>query len=133
MNYIDLSNKTFELSVDAMTSATTRALEFYKASFDVISKPYAAMRPDAIFNENIDRAGKLSELRDSYMREAGVQYSGLANAAVDNAKAWQENAQRGFQGLGDVMVSNLNYVKEATGHQIDGFTKHVEAASKNSK
>lgn len=133
MNYIDLSNKTFELSVDAMTSATTRALEFCKASFDVISKPYAAMRPDTILNENFDRAGKILELRDSYLREANAQYSGLANAAIDHAKAWQENAQRGVQGLGDVMVSNLSYVKEATGHQIDGFTKHVEAASKNAK
>ena len=133
MNYIDLSNKTFELSVDAMTSSTTRVLEYMKASFDVMAKPYAAMRPDAIVTENFDRAGKLLELRDSYLREAGNQFSGLANTAVDHAKAWQENAQRGFAGLGDVMVSNLNYVKEATGHQIDGFTKHVEAASKNSK
>jgi hypothetical protein len=133
VNYIDLSNKTFELSVDAMTSATTRALGYMKASFDVMAKPYAAARPDAMVTENFDRAGKLLELRDSYLREAGTQYSGLANAAIDHAKAWQETAQRGFQGIGDVMVSNLNYVKEATGHQIDGFTKHVEAASKSAK
>jgi hypothetical protein len=133
VNYIDLSSKTFELSIDAMTSTATRALDYAKATFEVIAKPYSAMRPDAIVNENFERTGKLLELRDAFLRDAGTQYSGLANAAIDHAKAWQETAQRGFQGLGDVMVSNLNYVKEATGHQIDGFTKHVEAAAKSTK
>ncbi|MBV8727741.1 MAG: hypothetical protein JO233_08140 [Candidatus Eremiobacteraeota bacterium] len=133
MNYIDLSTKTFELSIDAMTSAATRALDYAKASFEVMAKPYSAIRPDAIVNENFERTGKLLELRDAFLRDASTQYSGLANAAVDHAKAWQETAQRGFQGLGDVMVSNLNYIKEATGHQIDGFTKHVEAAAKSAK
>jgi len=133
VNYIDLSNKAFELSIDAMTSAATRTLEYAKASFDVLARPYPAMRPDAIVNENFERSGKLLELREAYLRETGMQYSGLANAAIEHAKAWQETAQRGFQGMGDVMVSNLNYVKEATGHQIDGFTKHVEAAAKSTK
>ena len=133
MNYIDLSTKTFELSIDAMTSTATRALDYAKATFDVMAKPYSAMRPDAIINENFERAGKLFELRDKFFREATTQYSGFANATIDHAKAWQETAQRGLQGMGDVMVSNLNYVKEATGHQIDGFTKHVEAAAKSTK
>ena len=133
MNYIDLSTKTFELSIEAMTSAANRALEYAKASFDVVAKPYPAIRPDAIINENFERTGKLVELREQFLHDAGIQYSGLANAAIDHAKAWQETVQRGFQGLGEVMVSNLNYVKEATGHQIDGFTKHVEAASKSAK
>ncbi|MBV9148658.1 MAG: hypothetical protein JO024_02245 [Candidatus Eremiobacteraeota bacterium] len=133
MNYIDLSTKTVELSIDAMTSAATRALDYAKATFDVMAKPYSAMRPDAIVNENFERTGKLLELRDAFLRDASTQYSSIANAAIDHAKAWQETAQRGFQGIGDVMVSNLNYVKEATGHQIDGFTKHVEAAAKSHK
>jgi len=133
VNYIDLSTKTVELSIDAMTSAATRALDYAKATFDVMAKPYSAMRPDAIVNENFERTGKLLELRDAFLRDASTQYSSIANAAIDHAKAWQETAQRGFQGIGDVMVSNLNYVKEATGHQIDGFTKHVEAAAKSHK
>ena len=133
MSYIDLSNKAFELALEAGTTATNRALDFVKASFEVVTKPYAASTPDTLVKENFTRTQSLVELRNKYLTETAAHVSSFANANMAQAQAWQQTAQRGLQGLGDVFASNLNYVKEATGHQIDGFVKHVETASKNAK
>ncbi|PZR57433.1 MAG: hypothetical protein DLM50_05505 [Candidatus Meridianibacter frigidus] len=133
MSYIDLSNKAFELSLEATTTATNRMMDYMKSTFDVVAKPYAATTPDAIVRENFDRTGSLVQLRDKYLHETAAHVTQVAHTGMDHAKALQETAQRGLAGMSDVFVSNLNYVKEATGNQIDGFTKHVETASKTAK
>lgn len=83
MNYIDLSNKSFELAVDATTAATNRVLGYVKASFEVASKPYAATTPDAFVTESIDRTSELVALRETYLKETAKHVSQIAASNVD--------------------------------------------------
>ena len=131
MNFIDLSNKSFEAAVEATTATTNRVLGYVKASFDIVSKPYSVTTPEAFATENFDRTTKLVELRDKYLKETGKHATTVANETLTNAQAWQAATQDGLKGLGDILASNLNFVKETTTKNIDGFTKQVATASKN--
>jgi len=131
LNFIDLSNKSFEAAVEATTTTTNRVLGYVKASFDVVSKPYAVTSPEAFATENFDRTAKLVELRDKYLKETGKHASAVANDTLTHAKQWQDSTQEALKGLGDIMASNLNFVKETTTQNIDGFSKQVATASKN--
>lgn len=132
MNYIDLSNKSFELAVEATTAATNRVLGYVKASLDIVSKPYAVTSPQEFATENFDRTAKLVELRDKYLKETGSHATKLATETVTHAKLWQDSTQKALHGLGEIMASNLTFVQESTSKQIDGIAKQVvAAASKN--
>lgn len=131
MNYIDLTNKSFEAAVEATTTTTNRVLGYVKASFDIVSKPYAVTSPEAFATENFDRTAKLVELRDKYLKETGKHAASVANDTLTHAKQWQDSTQEALKGLGDIMASNLNFVKETTTQNMDGFTKQVATASKN--
>ena len=132
MNYIDLSNKSFELAVEATTATTNRILGYVKASFDVVSKPYAVTTPQEFATENFERTTKLVELRDKYLKETGTHATKLANETVTHAKQWQDSTQKALQGLGEIMASNLSFVQESANKSIDGLAKQVAAAaSKN--
>ena len=131
MNFIDLSNKSFETAVEASTATSNRVLGYIKATFEVVSKPYTISTPEAFATENFDRISKLVELRDKYLKETGKHATALANDTLTNAKNWQDSTQDALKGLGEIMASNLNFVKETTTQNFDGFTKQVATASKN--
>ena len=131
MNYIDLSSKSFELAVDATTTATNRVLGYLKSNFEIASKPFTATTPDAIVKESFERTGKLVELRDAYLKETGKHTTAVANDVLAHAKEWQDSVQTALKGVGEITASNLNFVKETTAQQIDGISKHVATASKN--
>ena len=131
MSYIDLTNKAFTNSIEITTEATTRVLDYVKASFDVVAKPYAITTPDAFVRENLDRTTQLVELREKYLKATTSHATQIANSAVTETKVWQDTTQRAMQAFGEVMVSNLNFVKEAAGKQIDGIAKQVVTSSKN--
>lgn len=90
MNYIDLSNKSFELAVDATAAATNRVLDYVKSSFEVASKPYAATTPEAFVTESIDRTSKLVALRETYLKETAKHAAAVGSDVLANAKAWQD-------------------------------------------
>ena len=131
MSYIDLTNKSFEAAVEATTVTTNRVLGYIKANLDVITKPYAVSSPEAFSNETFDRFSKIVELRDKYLKETGKHATAIANDAVAQSQAWQTETQTALKGLGDILASNLNFVKETTTQSIDGFNKQVATASKN--
>ena len=131
MSYIDLTNKFFTLTVDATTATQKRVLDYVRANFEVMAKPYAMTTPDQLVRENLDRATALVELRDKYLKETAEHATKFANSTTEHAKAVQETMQAASNTMGQVVASNLNFVKEATATQIDGFTKHVEAVSAN--
>ena len=131
MNYIDLTNKSFEAAVEATTTSSNRVLAYIKANLDVLTKPYAVSSPEAFANENFDRATKLVELRDKYLKETGKHAATIANETLAQVQAYQNASQDALKGLGDVLASNLNFVKETTSQNIEGFTKQVATASKN--
>ena len=131
MNFIDLSNKSFEAAVEATTTSTNRVLGYVKASFEIVAKPYAVSTPEAFATENFDRTAKLVELRDKYLKETGKHATAVANDTLTHAQAWQAATQDALKGFGEIMASNLNFVKETTTQNIDGFTKQVATASKN--
>ena len=131
MSYIDLTNKSFEAAVEATTVSTNRVLAYVKANLDVLTKPYAVSSPEAFSNETFERFTKVVELRDKYLKETGKHATAVANDAIAQAQAWQTETQSALKGLGDILASNLNFVKETTTQNIDGFTKQVATASKN--
>ncbi len=131
MNYIDLSSKSFELAVEATTTTTNRMLGYIKASFEVASKPFAVSTPEAFVTESFDRTAKLVELRSTYLKATGTHATAVANEVATHAKQYQDTAQQALAAFGETMASNLNFVKETTSAQIDGFSKQVATASKN--
>ncbi len=89
MNFIDLSNKSFEAAIEATTATTNRVLGYVKASLEVVAKPYSGITtPEAFTTENFDRTAKLVELRTQYLKETGRAATSLANDSMTNAQAW---------------------------------------------
>ena len=128
MSYIDLTNKVITAAIDATTTNNKRVLDYARATFDVLAKPYTATGPDAFVRENFDRASALIELRDKFLKDTTEHATNIANASTEHFKAVQTSAQQAATGVSEALVKNLNFVKEAAGKQIDGFTKTVEAS-----
>lgn len=120
LNYIDLSSQSFELALEATTTATNRVLGYVKSNFEIVSKPLTATTPEAIVNESIERTTKLVALREAYLKETGKHAAAFANDVVENAKQWQDAAQSALKGVGDITASNVAFV-----------SKQVANASKN--
>lgn len=131
MNFIDLSDASFEAAVEATTTSTNRVLGYIKASFEVVGKPYSVTTAQEFATENLDRTAKLVELRDKYLKETGKHAATVASETLTHAQTWQAATQDALKGFGEIMASNLTFVKETTAQNIDGFTKQVASASKN--
>jgi len=60
--YVDLSNKTYALFVEAYASANRRALEYAKSAWDILARPYNSTAVETTVRENFDRANQLVTL-----------------------------------------------------------------------
>jgi len=127
MSYIDLTQKFVTLTIEATTATQKRTLDYVRANFEIMAKPYAMTTPDQMVRENFDRTTALVELRDKYLKETTDHATKLANTTADHMKTVQEVVGQATNSMRDVVASNLNFVKDATTTQIDGFTKHVES------
>jgi hypothetical protein len=134
--YLDLTNKTYGLFVEAFAAANRRSLDYYKSAWEIISRPYASTAIETAARENFDRANQVLALTVSELQANGQQVAELTEKVLAQGAAWQETATHGFRGLVDSGISNVNYVKEAATQQFDDIAKRLDdvrttASSKN--
>lgn len=125
-SYVDLASQTYAMIVDAYAQAQQRSLGYGKSVYEVLTRPYASTAMETTYRENFDRANQIVELTVSEMQQAGTTTAKLGQALVSQTAMWQEKAMESARGLMKTAVSNLNYVKDTTDKQFEGFTKRVE-------
>ena len=80
----------------------------------------------APLSENFDRANQIVELSVSELQHAGTTAAKLGQTLVSQSALWQEKTMESARGVMKTLISNLNYVKDTTDKQFEGFTKRVE-------
>lgn len=125
-SYVELSNQTYKLFIDALASANQRALEYTKSVWEISSRPYETAAFEAILRDGFERANKIVEAGIATLQANGRTSAELAeNLVAQNAKL-QESFTTGFKGLLETAISNLNYVAETASAQFEGFSKRME-------
>jgi len=125
-SYVDLANQTYAVLVDAYSQAQHRYLSYGKSVYEVLSRPYASTAIETTYREGFDRANQIVELTVSEMQQAGAATAKLGQTLVSQNALWQDKTMESARGVMKTMVSNLNYVKDTTDKQFEGFTKRVE-------
>lgn len=125
-NYIDLSNKVYELALDAVAQAQKRFLEHTKNVCEISLRPYTASSPEAFAREHIERISQISSLAVSEAQTAGQKNRETAQKASELIQKALDSATNTQRGLWNTSLSNLNYVKETTNAQLDTFAKRVD-------
>jgi hypothetical protein len=125
-SYVDLASQSYAMIVDAFATAQQRSLGFGKSVYEVLTRPYASTAMETTYRENFDRANQIVELTVSEMQQAGTAAAKLGQALVSHNALWQEKTMESARGLMKTMISNMNYVKDTTDKQFEGFTKRVE-------
>jgi len=125
-SYVDLASQTYATLVDAYSQAQQRNLAYGKSAYEVLTRPYASTAMETTYRENFDRANQIVELTVSELQHAGTAAAKLGQALVSQNALWQEKTMESARGLMKTMISNLNYVKDTTDKQFEGFTKRVE-------
>jgi hypothetical protein len=125
-SYVDLASQTYAVLVDAYAQAQQRYLAFGKSVFDVMTRPYSSTAVETTYRENFDRANQIVELAVLELQHAGTTTAKLGQTLVSQNALWQEKTMETARGLMKTAISNLNYVKDTTDKQFEGFAKRVE-------
>lgn len=125
-SYVDLASQSYALLVDACAQAQQRYLGYGKSVYEVVTRPYASTAMETTYRENFDRANQIVELTVAEMQQAGTSAAQLGQTLVSQSALWQEKTMESMRGLMKAMISNLNYVKDTTDKQFEGFAKRVE-------
>lgn len=125
-SYVDLAGQTYTVLVDAYAAAQQRYLGYGKSVFEVMTRPYTSTALETTSRENFDRANQIVELTVSELQQAGSAAAKLGEKIVTQNALWQEKVLESARGLMKTAVSNLNYVKDTTDKQFEGFAKRVE-------
>jgi len=130
-DYLNLTNEALTTLLEAQSAWTTRALRYAKASFDIVTKPYAmAANPAAVINENVERANSLVALSKEEMRASGSAVVELGDKLIEHTNTWQETVAQGADEIHKALLSNLDAIKERTEQQADRFSQG-QATSRN--
>lgn len=125
-SYVDLANQTYAVLVDAYAQTQQRWLGYAKSVFEVVTRPYTSTALETTSRENFDRVHQIVELTIGEMQAAGNAGSTLGQTLVSHGALWQEKGLETARGLMQNAISNMNYVKDTTDKQFEGFTKRVE-------
>jgi hypothetical protein len=125
-SYVDLASQTYTVLVDAYAAAQQRCLGYGKSVFEVMTRPYASTALETSSRENFDRLNQIVELTVSELQQAGSTSAKLGEKLVSQNAVLQEKVLESARGIMTTAVSNLNYVKDTTDKQFEGFAKRVE-------
>lgn len=125
-SYVDLTSQTYATLVDAYSQSQQRYLSYMKSVYEVLTRPYASTAMETTYRENFDRANQIVELTVSEMQQAGSAAATLGQTLFSQNAMWQEKAMESARGMMKTVISNLNYVKDTTDKQFEGFAKRVE-------
>ena len=125
-SYVDLASQTYATIVDAFAQAQQRNLAYGKSVYEVLTRPYTSTALETTYRENFDRANQIVELTVSELQQAGAAAAKLGQTLVSQSATWQEKSMESARGLMKTTISNLNYVKDTTDKQFEGFAKRVE-------
>ena len=124
--YVELSSDVYSTLVDAYASANQRALDYAKSVYEIMTRPYASTAVETTVRENFERANQIVNLTVGELQGSGQRNVELFEKMLSFASKLQETALETFRGLMKTGLSNMNYVKETTDAQFEGFAKRVE-------
>lgn len=127
-SYLELSNQTYSLLVDAYAAVSRRKLDYVKALYEVAARPYASTAVEQIVRENFDRTDQALSLTIAELQTSIAKTAELSSSWLKQAAKVQESTLDASRALVKASVSNLAFVKESSDKQLDAFAKRVEEA-----
>jgi hypothetical protein len=126
--YLELSNQTYTLLVDAYAAVSRRKLDYVKALYEVAARPYASTAVEQIVRENFDRTDQALSLTIAELQTSIAKTAELSNNWLEQAAKIQESTLEASRNLVKASVSNLAFVKKSGDAQLEAFAKRVEEA-----
>ncbi|MBV8152197.1 MAG: hypothetical protein JOY59_11605 [Candidatus Eremiobacteraeota bacterium] len=130
-SYLDLASQTYGIMTEAAAKTNYRTLETLKSVYEIVSRPYTSTAFEAVYRENLDRAGQLVELGVAAAQKSGTEAAGIAELIANQASQWQETFVETTRGMFRTTLSNLAYVKDSADQTFAGFSKRVEEMQKH--
>lgn len=128
-SYVELSNQTYTLFVEAMSSYNKRNLEYSKSLWEIASRPYASSAVETTVRENFDRANQMISLTVSELQTTGQKSAEFGEKFVAHSAKVQESLTAVMKGLVETGISNMKFAKESATQQFDDAAKRVEATT----
>jgi hypothetical protein len=125
-SYLDLTSQAYTVLVDAYAATQQRYLGYGKSIFEVLTRPYASTALETTSRENFDRVNQIVELTVSELQHAGTSAAKLGEKIVSQNAVLQEKVLESARGMMTTAISNMNFVKDTTDKQFEGFAKRVE-------
>ena len=125
-SYVELMTEGYTALVDAYATANRRSLEYVKSLYEIFSRPYTSTAIETSVRENFDRANQAVTLTVNELQAVGQHNNELLEKLARNSAKWQESAALASRGLVKTYLSNVNFVRDQAGAQVDSFTKRVE-------
>jgi hypothetical protein len=134
--YIEFTNQTFALLLDAAATTNKRALDHARKYFEIAARPYTATTPDANIREAFDRANQIAtiaaaELQTIAQKNAELAeniFKHVAKAQTSLASTWQGRSNPGPSRDGQV-----DAVAKSAGASQELQRRTPAAASPSSK
>jgi len=125
-SYINLTTQAFELFRNSFAAANQRGLEYLKSVYEISSRPYASSALETISRENFDRANQVMSLTFAELQTSGQKAAEFGEQLAAHGAQIQDSIVTAMRGVADSGISNMNFVKDATSHQIDEIAKRID-------
>ncbi len=123
--YLALSGEAYSIVVDAYAAASRRRLDYFKALYDIVSRPYGPVTLEQAAREHVDRTSEIVSLSIAEFEASGKKTAELTRTWLDHSAKMRDF---GFEAARDLMkagVSNLEAVRDTT-------TKHLANSKESS-
>ncbi len=125
-SYVELASQAYALGVEAFAAANKRLLDYNKSIYEIASRPYASSAAETAVRENFDRLNQIVSLTVGELQAAGTQQAEFVRKATSHAAKMQETLAHAWRGALETGISNVNFVKETTGKQLDELTQRLD-------
>ena len=128
--YIELSDRTYELILDTLASATRSRITYWKSVWEIASRPYASKASGATVQENFDRTSELTSLTVNELRSRAQRAVDFSKKLLDEAEQLQDTAR-------EIYRDSLTSIGSAVGHavvaakdlSVDGVSTAIQSSN----
>jgi hypothetical protein len=118
-------NKAYYLIVDAIAWSNYRFLDYWRQVWEVNSRPYASIAPEAYLSETSARANKVLELTLDELEAQTAKSIELTERLASEGAHLQHAALEAYRGLLATSIANVRHVKETTAGQLEEIKRRL--------
>jgi hypothetical protein len=111
-----------------MLSANRRLLHYWRAVWEINSRPLASPSPASIVDDIVERASQVLKLTVDELEAQRQESAKFTEQLSSQAKYVKESSLATLSGVLDAAIADLKCVKDTTAWNLEQFQKRLEGA-----